>query len=99
MNRKGSDMQKSGRKPVWDAPYGFPAWKIFAMPFKNSTVSGSYREKNGQLLLNLECWKDIHPSLVTLPVEWNYTIPYGLLYPANNKNGSTVGDSGTFSGS
>ncbi len=32
------------------------------------------------LLLNIECWSEIHPSLVTLPVEWDYTIPYGLLY-------------------
>ncbi|EEQ57165.1 transcriptional regulator, LysR family [Clostridiales bacterium 1_7_47FAA] len=36
--------------------------------------------ENNHLLLNLECWKDIHPSLITLPVEWGYSIPYGLLY-------------------
>lgn len=36
-------------------------------------------EQTGHVLLNVECWKDIHPSLVTLPVEWDYTIPYGLL--------------------
>ena len=34
----------------------------------------------GKLLLNTECWKDIHPALVTLPVDRDYTIPYGLLY-------------------
>lgn len=33
-----------------------------------------------QLLLTLECWKDVHPSLITVPVDWNYTIPYGILY-------------------
>lgn len=38
-------------------------------------------EQQGYLLLNLECWKDVHPSLVTLPVEWGFTLPYGLLYP------------------
>lgn len=32
------------------------------------------------ILLTLECWKDVHPALVTLPVHWDYTIPYGLLY-------------------
>ena len=37
-------------------------------------------EQQGNVLLNLECWKDVHPSLVTLPVEWEYSIPYGLLY-------------------
>lgn len=32
------------------------------------------------LLLSLDCWQDVHPALVTLPVEWDYSIPYGLLY-------------------
>ena len=33
------------------------------------------------VLLTLECWKDVHPGLVTIPVDWDYSIPYGLLYP------------------
>ena len=33
-----------------------------------------------QPLLTLDCWADVHPSLVTLPVDWDFTIPYGLLY-------------------
>lgn len=33
-----------------------------------------------KVLLSIECWQDVHPGLVTLPVEWEYTIPYGLLY-------------------
>lgn len=37
-------------------------------------------EQNGALLLTLDAWAGIHPSLVTLPVDWPYTIPYGLLY-------------------
>lgn len=36
--------------------------------------------QTGNLLLNVECWKDVHPLLVTIPVDWTYTIPYGLLY-------------------
>lgn len=39
-----------------------------------------YSVSEGKLLLNTECRKDIHPALVTLPVDWDYTIPYGLLY-------------------
>lgn len=33
-----------------------------------------------QPLLTLDCWAEVHPSLVTLPVDWDFTIPYGLLY-------------------
>lgn len=36
--------------------------------------------QEGKLLLNITCWKDIHPALVTIPVDWDYSIPYGLLY-------------------
>lgn len=35
------------------------------------------------VLLSLECWQDVHPGLVTIPVNWEYSIPYGLLYPLN----------------
>lgn len=40
-------------------------------------------EQSGHVLLNLECWKEVHPTLVTIPVNWSYTIPYGLMYPLN----------------
>ena len=39
--------------------------------------------ETGNVLLTLECWKDVHPGLVTLPVNWSYSIPYGLLYALN----------------
>ena len=38
-------------------------------------------EQTGMFLLTLDAWSDIHPSLVTLPVEWDYQLPYGILYP------------------
>lgn len=36
--------------------------------------------KNGYLLSSLECWSDIHPGLVSVPTDWGFEIPYGLLY-------------------
>lgn len=39
--------------------------------------------ETGNVLLTLECWKDVHPALVTIPVDWDYQIPYGLLYALN----------------
>lgn len=36
--------------------------------------------ETGNVLLMLECWQDVHPDLVSIPVHWDYTIPYGLLY-------------------
>ena len=40
-------------------------------------------EEEGCLLLTLDAWDNIHPSLITLPVDWNYKMPYGLLYQKN----------------
>ena len=37
-------------------------------------------EQSGALLLTLDAWADVHPSLVTLPVAWEYQIPCGILY-------------------
>lgn len=37
-------------------------------------------EEQGCLLLTLDVWDHIHPSLITLPVSWHYQMPYGLLY-------------------
>ena len=36
--------------------------------------------ETGNLLLTLECWQDVHPGLISIPVNWDYAIPYGLLY-------------------
>ena len=30
--------------------------------------------QTGHLLMSLDCWTEVHPSLVTLPVDWNFTI-------------------------
>ena len=32
------------------------------------------------VLLTLECWTDVHPALVTIPVNWDFKVPYGILY-------------------
>ncbi len=28
----------------------------------------------------LDIWSNLHPSLVTIPVNWSYEMPYGILY-------------------
>lgn len=39
--------------------------------------------ETGNVLLTIECWSEVHPGLVTVPVNWEYSIPYGLLYSLN----------------
>ena len=40
-------------------------------------------ERMNYIMETLDIWTDIHPSLVTLPVEWDYEIPYGIVYAKN----------------
>ena len=40
-------------------------------------VNRCAREKT--ILVSLDYWKDIHPGLVNIPVQWNWTFPYGLI--------------------
>ena len=28
----------------------------------------------------LDAWEGVHPGIVTLPMEWNYAMPYGVVY-------------------
>ena len=38
-------------------------------------------EQEGALLLTLDAWRDVHPALNTVPIDLDYSIPYGILYP------------------
>lgn len=40
----------------------------------NQLVSSS------ELLLSAQCWSGVHPLLATIPLECDYTLPYGLIY-------------------
>lgn len=44
------------------------------LPLFNRIVSSN------DLLLSADCWKDVHPLLATIPVDWDFTMPYGLIY-------------------
>ena len=37
-------------------------------------------ENSNDVLMVVENWKDVHPLLKFIPVDWNYTIPFGILY-------------------
>ena len=37
-------------------------------------------EQQGYLMETLDIWTGLHPSLSTIPVKWQYEIPYGIIY-------------------
>lgn len=37
-------------------------------------------ENSNDVLMAVEAWNNVHPLLKVIPVEWNHSIPYGLLH-------------------
>ena len=37
-------------------------------------------ENSNDVLMAVQAWDNVHPLLKVIPVEWNHSIPYGLLY-------------------
>lgn len=52
-------------------------------PHFYDTSSFNECEQLDCMMETLDIWKDVHPSLVTIPVEWEYTMPYGIVYAKN----------------
>ena len=84
-------MLKPGASPLVDEIRGYvetehPEIQVKDVP-QHYTIDVFNRcEESGAVLLTLDGWKDVHPSLVTIPVNWEYTIPYGMLYPLKPSN-------------
>ena len=36
-----------------------------------------------KILVSLDCWNNLHPALINLPLEWDWTMPYGLIWKKN----------------
>lgn len=37
-------------------------------------------ENGNDILMTIDNWKNVHPLLKVLPVDWDYTIPFGLMH-------------------
>ena len=65
-----------------DVTEHYPTVQIVASPYYGVDTF-TLCEVNGYMLITQPVYTDIHNNLVTLPLETNYTLPYGLMY-ANN---------------
>ena len=60
-----------------------PKVKIVDAPSRYDTPIFNECEQMNYLMETLDIWKDVHPSLITLPMEWDYNMPYGVVYAKN----------------
>lgn len=35
-------------------------------------------------MMSIACWSDLHPNLITIPIDSNIKIPYGIIYSKSN---------------
>ena len=76
---------KRGDSPVLnslrdDIEKNHPKISILNIPHFYDTNIFNECEQAGCIMETLDIWKDVHPSIVTIPMEWEYKIPYGILY-------------------
>ena len=57
-----------------------PQIRIADVPNFYDTSIFNECEQMNYVMETLDIWADIHPSLVTLPMDWEYEIPYGIVY-------------------
>lgn len=59
-----------------------PQVKITDFQFYNVDIFNQC-ENGNHLLMAIDNWKTVHPLLKIIPVDWDYTIPFGLLHSPN----------------
>lgn len=76
MKRDWSHYVDMLRDELWK---NHPQIQIVDFDFYNTEIFNQC-ENNNYVLMAVQEWQYVHPLLKVIPVEWNYTIPYGLLY-------------------
>lgn len=56
-----------------------PQIHIHNVPVYDISVFNQCEITNG-FLITISTWAELHPSLVTLPCAWDFTIPFGIIY-------------------
>ncbi len=64
------------RDDLWEY---YPEIEIVDFSFYNIEVFNQCEHKNA-VLMAVPQWKNVHPMLKIIPVEWKYEIPFGLLH-------------------
>jgi len=63
-----------------------PQIHIHDVPSYDMTVFNQCEITNG-LLITISTWAELHPSLVTIPCNWDFSVPYGIIYSLHPSKG------------
>lgn len=76
MNRNWSHYVDMLRDEIWQ---NHPQIQIVDFDFYSVEIFNRCENSN-DVLMAVQIWDNVHPLLKVIPVEWNYSIPYGLLH-------------------
>lgn len=79
---------KEGASPVLDSlrreiENRHPRIEIVNTPDFYSIETFNECDRRSILMETLDAWKNVHPGFVSLPMNWEYKVPFGLLYSKN----------------
>lgn len=57
-----------------------PKINLIDAPNRYDTAIFNECEQMNYMMETLDIWTDVHPSLVTIPMEWHFEMPYGIIY-------------------
>jgi len=77
LRRGNSDVLNQIRDDILE---NHPQIRIADVPNFYDTSIFNECEQMNYVMETLDIWTDIHPSLITLPMEWEYEMPYGIVY-------------------
>ncbi len=76
--REGDDLNLGGLRD--ELRRNHPQIRLVETDYFYDMETFNLCELTGYLLLTFNEWRGVHPALVTIPVNWPFTVPYGLLY-------------------
>lgn len=80
MKRGNSEMNDQIRTEIEDR---YPGITLIDIPPHYSIHTFNRCVESNSMLLSLECWKEVHPGLITIPLTGDYGLPYGILTSKN----------------
>lgn len=66
-------------EPIWDALKAHPQIRLKGTDYVDIAMFNQLVSSN-ELMLSAECWNEVHPLLASIPVDWEFKMPYGLIY-------------------
>lgn len=70
-----------------DLAYNHPLIKLINTKTFDLTIFNQIQNSNN-ILITTKSWASLHPMLKVINVNWDYKVPYGIIYPLNPSKGT-----------